>query len=403
MLSKDRIIYLLDVYTSRKATGLEEQEFMEWMQDAQEDSELKSYVENVWNEYKDRKEFTKVNWDEMFDRVIESETANVVQMEPQITSGRPHSKKIIWYRIAVAAILLLVAGSLWFVIDNKKTAKDHQETIAQTHDVPAPKDARAVITLADGTKVYLDSVNNGTIAQQDNVNVVKNEKGEILYSPNQPITKSPITYNTLTNPRGSRVINMQLSDGSRVWLNAGSSMTYPVAFVRNERKVEITGEAYFEVSHDVSKPFVVSKGETSVTVLGTHFNVNAYDDEEALRVTLLQGSVKVSPIQDAVIIKPNEQAVVKSGSPLTINQSPNIEAVMAWKNGLFQFDRADINMVMKQIARWYDLEVEFNGNVAQHFGGSISRNENASKVFEMLEMTGGVKFKIEGKKVTVNP
>jgi ferric-dicitrate binding protein FerR (iron transport regulator) len=316
----------------------------------------------------------------------------------------------LWKWVAAACIVLVTGYGLWVTSERKATRQQGNEATA-IHDVPAPKETRAVITLADGSKVYLDSANNGTIAQQSSVNVIKTADGKIVYSPDHQITGSPITYNTLSNPRGSKVIDMTLSDGSHVWLNAGSSVTYPVAFIGKERKVEITGEAYFEVAHDASKPFIVSKGETSITVLGTHFNVNAYDDEDALRVTLLEGSVKVSngspdrQITKSQILKPGQQAVVKSVSPdHIITTSPDIDEVMAWKNGRFQFgEKVDVETIMRQIARWYDVDVEYKGDVTQHFGGSISREVNISQVLKVMEATGGVKFKVEGKKVTVMP
>jgi ferric-dicitrate binding protein FerR (iron transport regulator) len=177
---------------------------------------------------------------------------------------------------------------------------------------------------------------------------------------------------------------------------------YPVAFIGSDRKVEITGEAYFEVTHDARKPFIVSKGETSVTVLGTHFNVNAYDDEDALRVTLLEGSVKVSANNNSVTIKPNEQAVIKSNAPLTIDHSVDVEQVMAWKNGLFRFNNTNILSIMQQVKRWYDVDVVYEIPTQNlNFSGFVGRKENVSQLLKIMELTGLVRFKVEGKKITV--
>jgi ferric-dicitrate binding protein FerR (iron transport regulator) len=245
-------------------------------------------------------------------------------------------------------------------------------------------------------------VGNGTLATQGNIKVVKLDNGQIAYQTASGDASTPlsVTYNTLNNPRGSKVIDMQLSDGSHVWLNAGSSLTYPVAFVGNERKVQITGEAYFEVAHDASKPFVVSKGVTSVEVLGTHFNVNAYDDEDALRITLLEGSVKVASKGNLKVIKPGEQAVVANG--INVNKDVNVEQVMAWKNGMFKFNNTNMKQIMREIARWYDVDVEYQGDFSDlNFGGFVSRQANISELLKRFSATEQVHFKVEGRKIIV--
>jgi ferric-dicitrate binding protein FerR (iron transport regulator) len=253
--------------------------------------------------------------------------------------------------------------------------------------------------LANGSTIYLDSAANGIVTNQGNVQLVKVADGSIAYDG----ATSEIMYNTLTNPRGSKVINITFSDGTRVWLNAGSSITYPMVFVGHERKVTVTGEAFFDVTHKAGMPFRVCKGDLEVTVLGTQFNVNAYDDEDAVKVTLLKGSVKIlRPAQQAqaIVIKPGQQAVVTD--KINVDDNIDLEEVMAWKNGTFQFgDKIDVQSLMRQVARWYDVEIEYKGNVNGFVGGSISRDVNISKVIEMLEKTGEVKFKIEGKKITV--
>jgi len=224
------------------------------------------------------------------------------------------------------------------------------------------------------------------------------------------------------------VISLTLSDGTKVWLNSESSLKYPTAFNGNAREVEITGEAYFEVRSQESgarsgaSPFIVRKKDVSVTVLGTHFNVNAYDDEDVIKVTLLEGSVRMSSLLEdqgaslrggiprasgqsqlkSVILKPGEQGVVTQNSELRTQNSVDLEAVMAWKNGKFIFNETSIDVIMKQISRWYDVEVEYVGAKPDvHFIGDISRRENISEVLKMLEQTKAVKFSIEGEKIKV--
>jgi ferric-dicitrate binding protein FerR (iron transport regulator) len=306
-----------------------------------------------------------------------------------------------WKKIAVAAsIIFTLSLGAYFAFFNK-TKKEEIVKLPESKDVEAPKATKAMITLSDGRIVSIDSL---TTIDQANVKLTKTADGKIIYAEtsSSPSGEAGVRYNSLSNPRGSKVIDMTLSDGSHVWLNAGSSVTYPVAFAGNERKVSITGEAYFEVSHDVSKPFVVNKGEINVQVLGTHFNVNAYDDEPNLKITLLEGSVKILNKQSFVVIKPGQQAEVSS--EIRVVNEVDVEEIMAWKNGKFQFgEKADIGTIMRQIARWYDVDVEYKGTFTKHFGGSISREVNISQVLKVLETTGDVKFKVEGRKIIISP
>jgi ferric-dicitrate binding protein FerR (iron transport regulator) len=290
--------------------------------------------------------------------------------------------------------------------------------------------------LADGTTVVLDNASNGMLAQQNNVQVVKSKDGELKYQPamagtmgNRFRKAGTITYNMLSTPRGGQYM-IVLPDGSKAWLNAASSIKYPTAFMGNERRVEITGEVYFEVKPVTSRqvgtgskgeqekiPFVVkivtptgNGGE--VEVLGTHFNVNAYDDEGAVKTTLLEGKVKVVKRETengkrekdnefAAVLKPGEQAVIAAHSPLTIDHSPDLESVMAWKNGLFQFNNVTIETVMRQVARWYDVQVVYERDASKDlFRGKIYRNTDMSQLLKILELSGA-HFKIEGKKVIV--
>jgi transmembrane sensor len=302
-------------------------------------------------------------------------------------------------RWAVAASILLVLGLGSYFMFFHKTNKsiDIVKVAEPVKDVKAPETNRAMITLANGQQVYLDSVMNGTLFEQAGVEIVKLADGKIEY---KGAAQTKI-YNTLSNPRGSKVIDMTLADGSRVWLNAGSSVTYPIAFVGNERKVSITGEAYFEVAPDKSKPFYVSKGDMQVQVLGTHFNVNAYEDETDIKVTLIEGSVKINKGNSTILLQPGEQALIDNS--ITLSTNADIEQVLAWKNGFFSFNRADIKTVMRQLGRWYDVEVVYEGALTKDlFGGDIQRNLSLEKVLDFLEKSQ-VHFVLNGKTVTVKP
>jgi ferric-dicitrate binding protein FerR (iron transport regulator) len=200
---------------------------------------------------------------------------------------------------------------------------------------------------------------------------------------------------------GSKVIDMTLSDGSRIWLNAGSSITYPVTFVGNDRNVEINGEVYFEVAHNANMPFHVRHGAMDVQVLGTHFNINAYDDEPSVKVTLLEGSVKVGNNMGLVTIKPGEQANIASNQLPHTSGNINLEQVMAWKNGLFSFTGADLTTVMRQLARWYNIQVKYEGQIpARKFSGEITHDLTLSQLMNGLQSLG-IQFSIEGRTMTV--
>lgn len=266
---------------------------------------------------------------------------------------------------------------------------------------PQPGGNKAQLTLADGSIILLDGTANGLLAEQGTAKIIKKADGQLLYD----VTGAPTTdilYNTLSTPRGGQY-NITLPDGSKVWLNSASTIIYPTSFNGKERKVEILGEAYFEVAKDATKPFRVKMNEMEVEVLGTHFNINGYQDESFVRTTLLEGKVKVRSGAVENLLNPGQQAQLGKNGNIKLLKNVNVEEVMAWKDGNFQFEDADIYSVMRQLARWYDLEVAYSGRLTKHFVGSISRDVNLSQVLTMLQQTGEVKFSREGKKIIVSP
>lgn len=302
-----------------------------------------------------------------------------------------------------AAVILVLAGVgyfSFFLNNNKKDNSTAQHTGKPTRDVAAPKSNKAVLILANGKKIILDSTGNGTLAMQGNVSVVKKESGLIVYDG----ANNEAAYNTLTNPRGSRPLKLALSDGSVVWLNVASTITYPVSFTGNERKVQIDGEAYFEVAKNEKMPFIVQKinSDVQVKVLGTHFNINAYEDEQQIKVTLLEGSVQVSVVSgQSSVIKPGQQAVITNNSPLTIHNSPDLEEVVAWKDGRFYFEGADMKAIMRQLEKWYDVDIRYEADIKYSFVAKISRDVNISEILKIFESTELVHFTIENKTITI--
>jgi transmembrane sensor len=314
-----------------------------------------------------------------------------------------------WYKVAVAASVILLASLAFYFLKPTSSKQIAQKTSTEyplKNDI-APGGNKAILTLADGSHIILDSANNGTLSQQGTIKIIKLNDGELAYATSAGENKGEILYNTISTPKGGQY-QLILSDGSRVWLNAASSLRFPTTFSGNERKVDLIGEGYFEVTKNKDKPFKVSANNTIVEVLGTHFNINAYNDEPFVKTTLLEGMVKVStPLlpgnSSPKFLLPGQQAGVSKNGEITLTENADMEEAVAWKNGLFQFKSSDIKTVLRQIARWYDVDVEYVGDVNLHFTGQLTRNENVSKVFKELALTGEVHFKIDGKKIIVSP
>jgi ferric-dicitrate binding protein FerR (iron transport regulator) len=276
-----------------------------------------------------------------------------------------------------------------------------------------PGSNRAMLTLSDGSTIVLDEATNGSLASQGNIKVIKLTDGQLSYQSrgadeNSPATDAGNLYNTITTPKGGQY-QVVLPDSSVVWLNAASSLRFPVSFAHVARRtVELTGEAYFEIAKNTSAPFTVKHSGTEIQVLGTSFNVNAYADEDAIRTTLLEGSVKVVQQQSAVVLKPGQQASVIHGNDNTVNpvirvQRTDTEDAVAWKNGLFVFNNADIQSIMRQISRWYDVEIRFEGKLpVDKFIGEVPRNSKVSEVLKIIELNN-IHFNISGKTITLLP
>lgn len=313
----------------------------------------------------------------------------------------------LWPRIAAAAVLLLSlsAAVFFYVSKTQKSSIAEQRAIAKSI---GPGGNKAILTLDDGTRISLSDAKNGTLASQSGVEISKSKDGQLVYHLSN--VNKPNTYNTISTPNGGQY-QVVLPDGTRVWLNAGSSLRFPLTFDRlSERKVELKGEAYFEVARQLKQqkngmervPFIVMTPTMDVEVLGTHFNVNAYADEPAGRTTLLEGSVRVSKKTDAtvhMVLKPGEQASLKDKFTMT---KVDIEEVMSWKNGFFHFNETDLKSVMRQASRWYDVDVVYEGNIPpKFFTGDVPRTVNAGAFLDMLDYLN-VKFKIEKQTNTRN-
>ena len=304
-------------------------------------------------------------------------------------------------KIAVAASIVGLIITGFFLIghdSSKQIVKTDTKERRFRNDV-APGGYKATLTLADGSVILLDDANNGTLTQQGDAKVIKLD-GKVLYD--LVANTKQVVYNTISTPRGGQY-QLALPDGSMVWLNATSSVRFPTAFTGNDRRVEITGEAYFEVAKDPARPFIVSVNNAEVQVLGTHFNINAYNDEEEVKTTLLEGSVKFVNGAGNIILRPGQQSQLSKDGIIKLENSVNVEEVIAWKNGRFNFENAGIEMIMRQLSRWYDVEIEYNGKTDDLFIAEMPRDIKLSDALKALELTGRVRFEIDGKKIIVMP
>jgi transmembrane sensor len=339
--------------------------------------------------------------EKLYDRI--KQQAGIAEESTTVTMPvyRIHFLKTAWFKYA-AAIILLFGASTYLYINHQK----EEPSVTKANPVPvqndlAPGGNRATLTLADGSKILLDSAADGTIASEMNATIRK-QGGHIIYDAQAQNAKLPVTaMNTMSTPRGGQY-QLTLPDGSQAWLNAESSITYPTAFTGSERRVSVSGEVYFEVAKNKQKPFRVDIGTGTIEVLGTHFNVNTYKEEPTENITLLEGSVRIKTVHTSLTLKPGQQGRWNPDQEkLSLAVLPDVEQVMAWKSGLFHFNNTTIEEIMRQVARWYDVEVVYEGTIRQTFNGKIPRNVNVSDLFKILESTGWVHFRIDGRKITV--
>jgi transmembrane sensor len=333
--------------------------------------------------------------------IADSAQRSLTILKQKILSGQPESIKSIRLLYIAAAVVLLLLSVGLMVYKNFSTSTGNY----YVNDI-APGKNKAILKLADGSNIVLDNAANGNLATRSGIRITKTKDGQLVFSTNaasdRKIVPSNGHTNTITTPRGGQY-QVELPDGTVVWLNAASSLQFPESFqASQQRRVTLTGEAYFQVARDTKRPFIVHTDEQDVKVLGTRFNINSYKEENSVKTTLLEGSVELSFSKHHLVLKPGEQAV-RTGEDLQIHAVDTDDAI-AWKNGKLKFSNENIRDLMRQIARWYDVEVVYEGNMTnKDFSGSVSRYENVSKILDVLESTNTVHFKVEGRRITVMP
>jgi transmembrane sensor len=347
--------------------------------------------------------------------LLESWYIETAQAQP-VMCGTPDYRRIadevwgkvkppirLWPRAAAvaAAVLIILAIGTLFIPLQRPAPRIVQRQPLEKDILPAG--ARATLTLLDGRTITVDSANNGPLARQDDA-TISSLDGRLIYSGNrsdQSAEPGPIAYNTLTTSPGEHY-SLLLPDGTKAWLNAASSITYPVVFNGNERKVSVTGEVYFEIVHNAKQPFEIRVKNELVEDIGTHLNINSYDDEAAINTTLLEGSIKLTKGSASAVLEPGQQATIQPGGNSFELKQVDADEAIAWKNGYFYFDRADIHTVMRQVARWYNVQVVYKGEIPKRtFKGKVYRNINASEALGILSYFGA-HFRIEGKMITVS-
>lgn len=366
-----------------------------WIERSEHNRELYNEIMNSEEFRQDIKEMLRYDGKPIWNKISK-------ELYPsQYKSNAPVYRKPFFKWAAAAALLVCISTTVYFLF--VKPSRPQQNAISENptpvvNDL-APGKEKASLILDDGSVVALDnSTSNGKLAEQGNAIVVKDD-GLLAYNTVSKIQTAKVFYNTIKTVKGEYYSSLVLADGSKVWLNSLSTIRFPTSFQTNERAVEVTGEAYFEIAKNAAKPFRVNVKDRgmSVIVTGTHFNVNAFADEEAIRTTLLEGSVKIVSKDKTSLLKPGEQASVNKNGEIKVTNA-DVEEAIAWKSGMFIFKKDDIETIMREISRWYDVDVIFEDKIPGHFVATLPRSVPVSKLLKILEMAGGVRFEIDESK-----
>jgi hypothetical protein len=396
-MSRKRISYLLQQYADNKATVTEVRELSALLQQPAQkatvleviEEGLESTTQPVWSS--DR-------LDKMVQSVLHADQLN----EPVSTQVKKLYPRHLWMAAASIMVLISVGIGLFYSFHKPKTVPLASQEKRFKNDI-GPGKYKAKLTLANGKTIVLDSVSLGELTREGGI-VVLNKGGRLIYNGNGRLAGAPLLYNTLSTANGETYSTV-LSDGTKVWLNSGSSIRFPVAFKGNERSVEITGEAYFEVIHNARIPFRVKAGNQVIEDIGTAFNVEAYADEPEFKTTLVEGSAKVtSAVGQRVfhILRRGEQSQLNAAGKLKVVYDANMDEILAWKNGMFSFENGDVSTIMKALSRWYGLNVVYKtGTVKEKIHLEAARNTSLTNVLKVMELTSGLRFVIEGRNVTV--
>jgi len=349
------------------------------------------------DEYQDEFSLDDVHWDEV--RLgNEQQIIGGIYSRLQKSITDQHPEKMQWYKLPLAAAIALIAvglGVYLYFNASSDSTKLHTQVTAKI----VAGSNKAILTLSGGKQIALTDADNGELVTEGNTRITKTADGKIVYEPSTAQDSKAVVYNTVSTPKGGQ-FQVVLPDGSQIWLNAMSSITYPSSFSGKERLVQLKGEAYFEIAKNPEKPFKVDvAGQQKIEVLGTHFNVEAYIDDHEIKTTLLEGSVKLGARNKQIRLKPGQIAIDDLKTDLIVKQA-DLEEVMAWKNGLFVLNDVNLKDVMKKASRWYDVDVEYQGNIAnKKLWGTVSRYKDLTELLDNIAITSSLRYKIEGRRV----
>lgn len=383
-----RITFLIDLFNKGTLTDAQHQELINLLAMPQHQQQASLFLDQLWERTPDGQFFSKTKSEQLHQSIIDQIAV------PQAKTIKLNRKLI---SIITAAAALIIVFSIVLITQYRSSTATKvatkKEPAALIADV-GPGGNKATLKLANNRLIVLDQIKNGVLVKMGNLLVKKNKDGQLVFQStavNNP--DAPLNENVLTTPAGGQY-EVLLADGSHVWLNASSSLRFPSSFSGKERKVALIGEGYFEISKSKDKPFIVNARDMEVEVLGTHFNITAYPEDQAMATTLVEGSVRLSQQANSVVLKPYEQANIKNDS-FKVKKNVDVRDVLAWKNGYFVFDNEEIHSVMRRLARWYNIEVEYEDpNVNEEFMGTISKYKNISEILKLLQATGTIKFKI---------
>jgi transmembrane sensor len=429
-MHKERIQHLLQLYAANQASREEVEELFVWLKEQEGDDVLKKFILDAADKEVPNTTLVQSDWDRIW-HSVESATTNT-HTSAKIVRSFWRSPRVL-RGMAAAVLLLVMAGSAWFFFSRPENNGNLIVVTAADKKDIKPGSNKALLTLGDGTTIVLDTVQTGLLALQGQTKIIKQNTAQLIYNSTSTSEQKAgeVLYNTVTTPHGGQ-FQLVLSDGTKVWLNAGSSLYFPASFSASKRMVQLTGEAYFEVAtlrlrSGQKKPFIVNilsstggGGGGRVEVLGTHFNVNAYNNESAIKTTLIEGKVKVSAVEspkdgktesqesssnptnnklqttNSKLLIPGKQAILNTQTQTIKVTDANTEQAVAWKNGYFRFKETGIRELMRQVERWYNVEVEYRTDrTDQYYTGVVSRSQNISALLQTLELTGTVHFQID--------
>lgn len=395
---RGRITYLLEQRLKQQLTMQEHEELLDILRQQEHEETVTDILGDMALTEPDRMELEPA--------IVKARTEAIFMLDRPVVKAVPathriHFLRTAWFRYAAAAVLLLAVAGIYYYTKLPAEAP----VVVDVDPVAVPVDIGpggpvATLTLSDGTKIALDTAANGSLAKQGSTQILKLQQGQLAYQRAASGELRAASYNTINTPRGGQY-QVVLQDGTKVWLNAASGLHFPTSFTGQRREVEISGEAYFEVAANAKMPFFVKVNGMTVEVLGTKFNVNAYTDEPTIKTTLLEGSVRVRKNKEAAMLTPGQQAGMTGTGIINIDMNADLDGAVAWKNGLFRMTSSDIPTIMRQLARWYDVEIVFEDGVpVGHITGEVPRNTSLSKVLKVFQ-TSGIHFRIEGKTIVV--